>query len=112
VVQEQQASAGDQDPVHLAERRDGAGNGAQRQRAGHGVERGIAERQVLGVSFTQVHVTAEVRGALPCDDKHRRAELDAGDHGPGRVVRQAAAGADGDFQDPAAGARRATPALR
>ena len=105
VVQEQQAPAGGEDSPHLAERCGGAGDGAQGQRTDDGVERGVVEWQVLGVCLAQGHVTAEVRGALPGDGQHGGAELDAGDTDIGRVVGQAAAGADGDFEDPAAGAR-------
>src|SRR5437764_1749937 len=59
---------------------------------------------MLGVALAEVNLTAEVGGALPGDGQHRGAELDAGDAGIGRIVGQAAAGADGDFEDPAAGA--------
>src|SRR5207237_9968541 len=59
---------------------------------------------MLGVALAEVNLTAEVGGALPGDGQHRGAELDAGDTGIGRIVGQAAAGADGDFEDPAAGA--------
>jgi len=56
---------------------------------------------VLGVAFLEVDVAAEVGGALAGDGEHRGAQLDPGDGRIGRVVGQVAAGADGDFKDPA-----------
>src|SRR6266545_2409912 len=104
VVEQQQAASGEEDALHLAERGCRIRDRAQRQRAHHGVERGVGERQVFGIAFTQVHCPAEVGRTLLRDREHRRAELDPGDRAVGRVVRQVAAGADGDFEDAAAGA--------
>jgi transposase-like protein len=70
--------AGGEDPARLADRCGGAGDGAQRRRAGHGVERGVIEWHVLGVRLAQGHVPAEACAALPGDGQHRWAELDAG----------------------------------
>jgi hypothetical protein len=101
VVEQQQPAARDQDALHFADRRRGAGDRAQRQRADHGVEGRVAAGQVLGVALLEVDGTAEAGGALAGDGEHRGAQLDPGDGRIGRVVGQVAAGADGDLQDPA-----------
>src|SRR5260370_32024390 len=101
VVEQQQPAARDQDAFHLADRRGGIGDRAQRQRADHRVERGVAGGQMLGVALLEFDLTAEAGSALAGDGEHRGAQLDPGDGRAGRVVGQVAAGADGDLQDPA-----------
>ena len=75
MVEQQQASARAEDSPHLADRRDGAGYGAQRQRADHSVERGVVEWQVFGVACAQVNVTAEACRAMLAIARRRAAGL-------------------------------------
>ena len=85
VLEQDEAAAGPQHPVGLADRRAVVGDRAKRQRAGHGVEALIVERERLDVSFSQLDPAGD-RGSLALrEGQHRRAELDPGEVDPGWV---------------------------
>ena len=98
-------AAGPQHPVGLADRRAVVGDRAKRQRAGHGVEALIVERERLDASFSQLDPAGN-RGSLAVrEGQHRRAELDPGEVDPGWVVAEVAAGADRELKHLAGGLR-------
>src|SRR6185369_1005727 len=64
VIDQQEAAARAQDPCHLGDRAPVVGDGAQPERAQHGVERPVRELQCLGITMAQVGIAAEGGRAL------------------------------------------------
>ena len=72
MIDQQQAAARAQDPCHLGDRAPVIGDGAQAERAQHGVERLVREVQCLGIALAQVGIAAEGGRALAGDAEHGR----------------------------------------
>ena len=90
VLEQQQLTAGAQDPEGLGGSSPGVGNRAEAERAGDRVEALVGEIELLHVTQAQIGRMAELLRALASDREHLGAELDAGELDIASVVRQVA----------------------
>jgi len=113
VIDQQQTAARAQDARHLGDRASVIRDGAQPERAQHGVERPVREVQRLGVARPQVGLATEGGRALSRDAQHDRGPVDCREPHAVRVEGEVTPGADGYLKDvaesPAAHPRPAVP---
>src|SRR6266540_5742479 len=102
VIQQEQLPARNQDAAHLGKCPLRIWNGAQRQGAHDRVDRRILNRQVRCVALAKVDSDVQLGGSRARDGQHLWAEFHTRQGDIEGVVREAATGADGNFQYPAA----------
>lgn len=98
MIEQEQPSAGSEDPTRLGHRLAVVRDAEERARADDGIERRVRKRERLSITLTEISLAPQLPCSSPRDGQHLWTRLDAGRANPVRIEGEVATRDDGDLE--------------